>query len=291
MEVQSTSQEPSSVAKMPASGIVDPFFALKIGSCSCFCTCGPRISHDSHEIIFQKDVALVERRAAKNSRRHDEEDVIEQDISEFRQFSVHSPSALLRTSGTPTNGHTHGYSNIPGGSEDGQSYPRQQASARSQEGQQAALSLSSPPSSRTDFSGKWKLTSIEGDFDQFCADIGYGYLKRVTFKGLGYGVGLLTEEIRQDNSGDVCCMTVITVSPIRTVENTFRINGEKQDGLFADGESVEIVPRWDGDANFVDVYMNGKWLVSQRRSLAGGIHSVTIESASGNKVKRFFTKQ
>jgi hypothetical protein len=223
---------------------------------------------------------------------------------ELLQFSVHSTITSPRTRCTSTPSprqprrhssteycHTHAVDHPPDGSEDHHTSPRQQACAKSQEGKQAAASLVSPPSSPRDFSGNWKLTSIEGDWDQFCVDIGYSYLKRMAFKAIGYGVGLLTEEIRQDNSGDEGCTTVITVSPIRTIENTFRVNGEKQDGVFADGEHVEIFPRWDGDDHMVDIHMNGKWHVSQRRSLAGGIHCVTIESASGKKVKRFFKKQ
>jgi len=275
------SMQPSALSKFDevSSDTVEPFFALKIGVCSFFCNCGPRITQDSHEISFNSGPRLVAK--AKARRSTTEYEPIQEDDSE------------IITRSFLTNGVGHTLSVV----EEGGSYMDLTTLGGNDESRRGTAdgvpSAASAAPARPDFTGTWLLTHVEGDWESFLSEQGIGYMKRQLMRGLGYGVGKLKEQIQQTEMSGVSHLKVSAFSPMGQIDNEYFVNGTDQDGKNPEGESIIFLPQWEGDRLVCEVKAKSTNIktVTQRRSLVDGQVRVSMEGVSGIIVERHFTRQ
>jgi len=281
MALKPTEPATGTLSHKTGQGNVEPFFALKVGSCSIFCTCGPQIAHDTYEINFANNVQLVERPPANpcNSQ-------LNRPDAAVTSQQGSPPPTPLRTSATSQQG------SLP--------LTPQRINDHSHNSEvTASISPSAPsaeakgPAAKPDFSGKWLLTRVEGDWEAFLVEVGFGFMKRSLMRAAGYGAGKLTEEIIQQGSCEGCHLTVISTSPMGTVENAYSVNGTEQNAKNPEGEALTIVPQWEGDRLVTQAFgVNPrKKQATVSRSLVDGNYCQVMESPNGVQVKRFYTRQ
>lgn len=140
--------------------------------------------------------------------------------------------------------------------------------------------------SRPDFSGSWKLARVKGNWDAFTKDLGYRFMKRKGLGALGWGVGVLTQEIRHDSAS----LWMKTSDPLSTTEIDVNIDSTEQDGVDPDHVPITIVLWWDGDRLLVDTKdkTTGKPMAVITRSLEDGGMREALLNVSGKEVVRHF---
>lgn len=141
-----------------------------------------------------------------------------------------------------------------------------------------------------DYSGKWVLDRVEGDWNAFTETMGYGVLKRKTLKALRWGIGSLTEEIRATPNS----FWVKQATPISTTVVDLKIDGIEQDAIDPDHVPIRIKVWWVEGHLETDCYSksSGKLFVHITRSLeSDGNMKVVMRSPDGKEVIRYFVRQ
>jgi len=141
-----------------------------------------------------------------------------------------------------------------------------------------------------DFTGVWLLERVEGDWDAFTQEFGYGYMKRKSLAALGWGVSLMTEELKM-TSGKLWLKnsTTLVTSEIDVV-----IDGTEQDAVDPDNVPIKLTLWWEGDSLEADSFSitTGEPLARISRTLVDARMKVVMRSiASGTAVTRFFALQ
>lgn len=145
------------------------------------------------------------------------------------------------------------------------------------------------PDDFPDFSGRWLLTSLEGDFDEFLSDIGVGFLLRRMAKSFGYGVGRQVQDISMDDDD----VTITTEGGPKVLSMTARIGGGQFESVGLDGEKNFVTLSWQGLSLQTDsCSSDGKQAPPTFRYFQDeNTKVVETATSSGAVVKRFFTRQ
>lgn len=250
---------PGTLVKTYDAGVPEPWLAVKVGSCSCFCICNP---DDVAATVAQDDGNLSGTPFPKE--RYPEAHTTPDKHARFPEDFTDDCEVL----------------------DDCEQPKRAPSQARTDSKDKIT---DSKAKTRPDFSGKWTLTAIEGDWETFLKEQGYGWMKRKTIAGLGYGVNKLTDDIRCE--GDI--LVQVSVSPMRTVQNRFRLNGQQQEGTDPEGDKMLVTPAWDGEDLIFEVFgTDGKkkattiWHLDTSKK-----RRQTLESPGGCIVQRIWTRQ
>jgi len=229
----------------------------------------PDAAADAQCVCKEPDAAA----GTQGAKLHESGDVGEYRLQHF--WSIISQPELSRT---PTNTQTldsFAFQRIPS-----------TVSERSYVGRGSELeSVNATP----DFSGRWLLTSLEGNFDEFLRDIGVSYLFRTMAKGFGYGVGKQLQDITQKEDE----IKIVTEGGPRVICMTAKIGGGEFESLGLDGELNYVTLTWEdcmlktesrrGDGSFAPP--------TYRFFMDGSTQVVETATSSGKVVKRFFTRQ
>lgn len=134
-----------------------------------------------------------------------------------------------------------------------------------------------------DFTGKWVLARIEGNMEELLVDLGVGFLKRRLGRAVNYGIGAFREEISQKGSER---LLVSSVTPICTITNNYRIDGSEQDAKDPEGAAVSVASRWVGNKIHCVVHqkVHACCSFSSYRSMHAGAMHVETHSPSGKIV-------
>jgi hypothetical protein len=142
--------------------------------------------------------------------------------------------------------------------------------------------------SKPDFSGRWVLSSIEGDFDAFLADIGTKWMLRKMARSVGYGVGRSVQDISLDGDEFI----VVSEGGPTITKLVLHIGGGEEQSIGLDGDPVMVLARWEGQALWMESRrMDGTKLPPTRRYLDGEEMVVENSTSSGLMVRRLFTKE
>lgn len=141
---------------------------------------------------------------------------------------------------------------------------------------------------RTDFSGRWLLEEIEGDCELLLIDAGAHWALRKLAKGMKYGLGRATQDIRQEGDAFV----VVSEGGPRVTTQNFRAGAGEQQVMMPDGSMVVGTPQWqDGRLLMAMKKLDGTRLASVDRSLVGGRMFLDSVTSKGELVRRAFVKQ
>jgi len=141
----------------------------------------------------------------------------------------------------------------------------------------------SPPN----FTGHWKMTRCEGDFDSFLKEMGIGWAFRRAASAAGYGAGNTYHTIKQNDN----VFSVTTTNPKGIFEKHFVVDGTEQDEKDpSDGSALRIVPVWDGNVLHIDTrkVSPAQVMPVTRRYFSGKEMIMEQTSPQGVIVKRFF---
>jgi len=142
--------------------------------------------------------------------------------------------------------------------------------------------------SQPDFSGRWVLSSIEGDFDAFLADIGTKWMLRKMARSVGYGVGRSVQDISLDGDEFI----VVSEGGPTITKLVLHIGGGEEQSIGLDGDPIMVCARWEGQALCMESKrMDGSRLPPTRRYLDGEEMVVENSTSSGLMVRRLFTKE
>jgi hypothetical protein len=147
----------------------------------------------------------------------------------------------------------------------------------------------SPEPTRPDFCGYWQLARVEGNWDAFLQELGYNYFLRKTMGALGFGAGVLYEEIKIDGTA----LWLKTTSPISTNVIDVDIDGTEQETIDPDDVPIWLTLWWDGDSILADsrYKATGKPMAHIARSFEDGCMKVVFTSPSKQQVVRYFVRQ
>jgi len=134
------------------------------------------------------------------------------------------------------------------------------------------------PRSRPDFSGRWMLRSIEGDFEAFLKDAGVPWTRRKLAKHRRFYVGRLVQEISQD--GDE--LDIASERRGRVVASRIVVGAGEQETLGFRGVPSIVRPVWELDS-LVMVTVK-PWLPIQRRFMEG--NDMVVEAATSEGIVR-----
>mmetsp|Transcript_50389 Transcript_50389/g.140998 ORF Transcript_50389/g.140998 Transcript_50389/m.140998 type:complete len:232 (+) Transcript_50389:63-758(+) len=231
--------------------MIEPFFLVKLGPVSCFCSCDAQGVDDSVEDVEAHRIQSSPRDSS----------------------GVLDPKPLSVTSATGEK--------VFGDAEE--------APPRTADPEACAEKAEAGESDRCDYSGSWVLASVQGDWDSFMTDMGYPWAKRKAIKMMGFGVGKLREEIQQE--GDTIKIITLSpagaVENSLTVDGTEQdtIDPDRRAlrsiPTWAHGalvtSSVEKATQ--------------KPIVTTRRHMQGRTMCVELRHAGGTLVRRFFERE
>mmetsp|Transcript_26058 Transcript_26058/g.73292 ORF Transcript_26058/g.73292 Transcript_26058/m.73292 type:complete len:364 (+) Transcript_26058:370-1461(+) len=141
---------------------------------------------------------------------------------------------------------------------------------------------------RPDFSGRWLLEEIEGDCELLLIDAGAPWALRKLAKGMKYGLGRATQDIRHEGDAFV----VVSEGGPRVTTQNFRAGAGEQQVMMPDGSMVVGTPQWqDGRLLMAMKELDGTRLASVDRGLVGGRMVVDSVTSKGELVRRVFVKQ
>lgn len=153
------------------------------------------------------------------------------------------------------------------------------------------LSSTSPSTSeqRPDFSGRWVLKDVDGDFEAFLADIGTGWMLRQMAKSMNYGVGRLVQDITIEDEGQLIIATEGVPKPSTMI---LQIDGDEEESLGLDGETTLVTARWEAQTLVVRSRRpDGKELPATKRYMEDDFMILENNTSTGKCVKRYFEKQ
>lgn len=139
-------------------------------------------------------------------------------------------------------------------------------------------------------SGSWMLSRVDGDFDAFLTEIGVGFVSRKAAAALGYGVGYLTNDIVLTAK----VFKVITSGPTGTFSSDLRLDGTEQESVDpVEGNPTLCKPWWEGSTVVLESRRADRsvWMPQVRRFLIGDEMCVEQTTASGLRVRRFFSRR
>lgn len=139
------------------------------------------------------------------------------------------------------------------------------------------------------FSGLWLLDRVEGDWDAFTMEQGYGYLKRKASAALFWGVGAMTEEIKMTSSKLWLKNSTPVISTVIDVE----IDNSEQDAVDPDNMPVKLKLWWEENRLECDSLnvTTGQLLARITRTMEDDIMKVVFRSSSGKEVMRYWVRQ
>lgn len=139
-----------------------------------------------------------------------------------------------------------------------------------------------------DFSGKWKFSKIEGNFEALMIDAGVSWATRKMAKSANYGIGLATHAIEQNGSD----LTINVHNGFLGTTMRLKVDGKEQECIGEDGAHVLAVPSWEGRALRLQgkTKQGHKNIQLTRRYLSGDKMVVETTTSKGEKVLRFFSR-
>lgn len=144
------------------------------------------------------------------------------------------------------------------------------------------------PAQRVDFSGKWCMTNVDGDFGQLLVDADVSWVLRRMAKSMNYGLGKTFQTITQNGDDFV----LEHWSPLKSTTMEFSANAGYQETVGADGLPVLVNAQWDGMHLTMQCKKpEGRSFASTRRYIQGGEMVIEAPLSTGATLKRFFTKQ
>eukprot|EP00933_Yihiella_yeosuensis_P071214 TRINITY_DN79413_c0_g1_i1.p1 TRINITY_DN79413_c0_g1~~TRINITY_DN79413_c0_g1_i1.p1 ORF type:complete len:296 (-),score=45.46 TRINITY_DN79413_c0_g1_i1:79-966(-) len=276
-----------------------PDVALKVGPLACFCFCGAqdRIAYADDDSL--SDFIVPEKRGSQiqiSLGRQGSVSFGDQGQGQGRHRRIApsvSDDAPQRTSSTVSNSLS-----IPPGLRPATSlqnlYTNGRSGTPSESSRQFALRARSMSSShlaeeKPNFSGKWLLVRVEGDFDTFLKELGVSYLSRSTASAFGYGVKTIVNVITLTDDR----LEVYTKTPLGENTQTVFINGQEQDCVDAfENKPIKVTPEWDGAVLLCKSRRadSSAPLPSNRRFMVGEEMFVESELPNGLVIKRIFAR-
>jgi hypothetical protein len=176
---------------------------------------------------------------------------------------------------------------LPGGEQDDDAHPSSlPAFGRTVSGCSTAVA-SSIPCEKPDFSGRWRLCNVEGDFELFLADIGTSYLMRKLAKGANYGVGKAVQDISAD--GDL--FSLVSQVGLKVTSMKMRIGGAEEESVGMDGNPVLVKSKWEGAVLVMENRRpDNTPIPATRRYLEEEFMVLENTTTTGVVVKRRFSK-
>jgi len=145
--------------------------------------------------------------------------------------------------------------------------------------------IASPP----DFSGRWTLKGIEGDFEELMLDAGVGWAMRKVARGANYGIGMV-EQIIEHNADGLSIES--KQGPGSTRYINFNIDVGEQRTIGENGASIVVTPRWEGQTLVVEGHFaSGARIQKMKRYFDGPEMVIESITSQGLVAKRFFSKQ
>lgn len=109
----------------------------------------------------------------------------------------------------------------------------------------AASSLDGNTSSPPNLQGQWLLSRIEGDFEELMIDQGFSWSYRAMVRGVNYGIGMVTHNIRQNgNAVSVCYEN----GPTARHSMSIHVGAGEQATVSEDGRPIVVAPMWEGSS-------------------------------------------
>lgn len=138
------------------------------------------------------------------------------------------------------------------------------------------------------FSGKWVMRGYEGDFEALMEAGGTSWATRKLARAGNYGVGVVTQVIKQE--GDT--LLVDFQAGLSSNKQTLKVDGSEQDTVGEKGERVRVTATWDGQRVTVQgIYRKtGAPCMRMQRYLVGDSMVVETFLPNGTSVKRVFRK-
>lgn len=141
-----------------------------------------------------------------------------------------------------------------------------------------------PPSGAVNLTGKWTLTSIDGDMDKFLDGMGAGFMMKSVASAANYGVGRAVHNITHDGNSFECKIE----SPIKSTTITFVIGNGSQKVEMPDGV-VDATPSWVDKGKGVEMKTD-KVIIKRTRPSENEYWSENTVVSTGQKVVQKFTK-
>lgn len=114
-------------------------------------------------------------------------------------------------------------------------------------------------------SGSWLLDRVEGEPDHAAYNGGVNWAMRQAAHAAGYGVGLITMDMRQ--TGDF--FDIRSSTPLGSSHVTFAVGGGRQKGFDASGSEFEIEPKWQCRELRASMW-KGEYMTQTRMFLSDG---------------------
>mmetsp|Transcript_94310 Transcript_94310/g.243581 ORF Transcript_94310/g.243581 Transcript_94310/m.243581 type:complete len:301 (+) Transcript_94310:97-999(+) len=149
----------------------------------------------------------------------------------------------------------------------------------------AGTGIVAPP----DFSGKWTLKGVEGDFEEVMVDAGVSWAVRKMARGANYGAGVVQQNIEQTGSS---LLIESKQGPGSTRMIKYDIGVGEQRAIGEDGASIVVTPRWEGQTLVVEGTLEtGARIQTFKRYFDGP--DMVIETITSKELaaKRIFAKQ
>jgi hypothetical protein len=139
-----------------------------------------------------------------------------------------------------------------------------------------------------DFSGRWTLTRVEGDMNQFMTDAGASWTIRKMAKGLNWGIGKAVQEISQDGDEFV----IVHQQPMMNTTMKFRVGAGYQETIGVDGKPCLCNATWDGSSLMMEVKTpQGKVYAPSCRYIKNLHMVIEGKTSKGEIIRRYYTKQ
>jgi len=144
------------------------------------------------------------------------------------------------------------------------------------------------PAKRTDFSGKWCMTHVDGDLGQLMVDASVSWALRRMAKSMNYGLGHTFQEIKQNGDHFI----VAHSSPVKSTTMEFSADAGYQETVGVDGLPVLVNAQWDClHLTMQSKKPDGRSFAPTRRYIQGDEMVIEAPLSTGATVKRFFKKQ
>jgi hypothetical protein len=140
-----------------------------------------------------------------------------------------------------------------------------------------------------DFSGKWKFSKFEGNFEAMMTDAGVSWAMRKMAKSGNYGIGLATQDIRQ--IGNELSIKVHN-GPLGGTTMKLEVDGGEQESVGEDGACILVKPSWDGRFLRVEgkTKQGGRQIQLTRRYMCGEQMVIETTTSRGEVILRYFSR-